>query len=724
MASIALDSVCLGRALCALACFFSLTASAMPPASPEEMAAYRRDGSLRERVTFAQTLRNHRTADRLVQRAQRSLVERNAAPGIERATPPPAWKGMPTKGSVKFFTLAIDFSDFPADAANSPAALQSKIYGDGDAAAYPYESVRNFYRRSSYNQLELGGSVLGWYRPAYPRAYMENDSYTRENLIKEAIASFKAQGHDFSQYDNDGDGTIDYFAVVWTGPDNGWGKFWWSYKTDWTDNSYTVDGKRLDTYTWQWLSRPTTDPFSPRILIHETGHALGLPDYYDYNDGIGPKGGLGGLDMMDASWGDHNAFSKFLLGWIEPTVVTRTEAGLTLRASGTHPDAILLFPEAPQDGAFGEYFLLQNRHRTGNDSDLAANGLLVWHVDARLNATGQDFQFDNSYADHKLLSLVEADGLGEIDRNFGANAGDYWQQGMTLEARTTARFDGTFTWLGVRDISEAAPEMTLNVFSTPADLTAPDGLPATPFGPAAVVNENRLSFTWSLGTVVDEESPIVAWQIQIGTTPDGSELYDGLTSGTTFSLAGMAQDGTPYYARVRARNGAGLWSAWSAPSSSLTYRIPVVAGGTLDNPTLAFRTFGDGFWTESTETPAAGTTCAASPALTRGQVSHLETTVIGAGTLSFWVRTSCDAWDALELTIDGLPINTYSGENSWTRQTVTLGEGPHTLRWSFRKNTTFSFGADRTWIDGVTYTTTGSNLLGDTGNDRRRNPRG
>jgi M6 family metalloprotease-like protein len=48
---------------------------------------------------------------------------------------------------------------------------------------------------------------------------------------------------------------------------------------------------------------------------------LGLPDYYDYDDTTGPKGGVGGWDMMDYNGGDHNAFSKYLLGWIDPLVI-------------------------------------------------------------------------------------------------------------------------------------------------------------------------------------------------------------------------------------------------------------------------------------------------------------------------------------------------------------------------------------------------------------------
>lgn len=698
-----LDIVCLKRAFAVLF-GAGLALQAMPPATPAEMAAYRKDGSFEARVAQARTLANHRTADRLVERAQRRLVELNGRGRLESA-PPAAWKGLPTKGTVKLFVLAIDFSDAPAGDANPVSALQGRIFGEGTPAEAPYESLRAFYRRSSYNQLDLTGTVLGWYRPSYPRSAVPQTEAGREGLIKEAIQAFQAQGHDFTQYDNDGDGTLDAFAVLWTGADQGWGSFWWAYKTDWTDSTFRVDGKQLQAYTWQWVARGESPTFSPRILIHETGHLLGLPDYYDYADSLGPKGGLGGLDMMDASWGDHNAFSKFLLDWITPAVATQAAAGQTLRASGQHGDALLVFPEAPEAGAFGEYFLVQNRFRTGNDRDLPADGLLVWHVDARLNASGQDFRYDNSYAEHKLLRLVEADGLGEIEQGFGANAGDYWAEGQTFGPATqpaSNRYDGTSTYMGLRDLSAPGATMTLSVFTQAPDLSAPEGLPGTPVPPGPEVNQNLLSFMWDLGTLVEPEGTLIGWQIQLGSTPGASDLYDGLVQGTSFSLAGVAREGVPAFARVRARNAAGLWSAWSASSEGLTYRIPVLGSAVLDGPGLTFRTFGDGFWTASSTFAAVGATCAESPTLARGQASHLETTVVGPATLTFRTRTSCDPWDGLTVSMDGLPYQTLGGETPWTTHTLSIPAGTHTLRWSFHKATGFSSGADKVWVDGIT----------------------
>src|SRR5262249_17683031 len=154
--------------------------------------------------------------------------------------------------------------------------------------------------RSSYNQLDLSqGVALPWYHSPYPRSAVPQTTDGRQNLIKEAIAWEKANHPlDFSQFDNDGNGQIEYFIVIWTGPAGDWATFWWGYMTGWYDSTYTVDGKTLGGYSWQWEGNYGVPGLvNPHTVIHETGHGLGLPDYYDYDGTVGPDGGIGGLDI-------------------------------------------------------------------------------------------------------------------------------------------------------------------------------------------------------------------------------------------------------------------------------------------------------------------------------------------------------------------------------------------------------------------------------------------
>ncbi len=448
-------------------------ARGLEPPTKEQLARYRLDGTLASRAARARAFGNHKIPQRIQDRMERKLgrlalarsgMSPEAAAGL--LAPPPAWEGMPTSGTVRVLALLISFNDYPGT--TTPDYFASRLFGDG-VGGPPFDSLRDFYLRSSYDQLRIEGNVLGWYQAPYARSTVAETDAGRQNLIKEALSFYEAQGHDFSQYDNDGDGAVDYFCVFWAGPHGEWAEFWWGYYTWFGDSTFRLDGKRLTNYSWQWeLYNYPSGTFNPSTIIHETGHALGVPDYYDYDDAVGPDGGVGSLDIMDGT-GDHNCFSKFMLDWITPTVVPGGTRTVSLRASGLYPDALLFMPGAADGGIFGEFFMVQNRFRSGNDTGLftGSDGLVVWHVDARLNAWGSDFLYDNSYTDHKLLRLMEADGLEEIETfSVSADAGDYYKAGASFGPLTfpdTSRYGGMPTSMLMTSVTGSTTPMGVTI---------------------------------------------------------------------------------------------------------------------------------------------------------------------------------------------------------------------------------------------------------------------
>jgi M6 family metalloprotease-like protein len=467
---------------------------ALEPPTKEQLARYKRDGTLAARAAKARAFGNDkippRMKDRLNEKLARLTAGRKAVPVGSVVTPrsalstrsaltsplavasiqapPSAWQGLPTTGTVRILALLISFSDYAG--ATPAAAFESRLFGSG-SGSLPYDSLANFYQRSSYGQLNITGDVLGWYQTSYARSTVAETDAGRQGVIKEALSHYDAQGFDFSPYDNDGDGAIDYFCVFWAGPHEDWADFWWGYYTSFTDSAFRIDGKRLSNYSWQWeLYDYPNGSFTPSTIIHETGHALGAPDLYDYDDTVGPRGGVGGLDIMDYE-GDHNCFTKFMFDWLTPTVVPSGSRTVTLRASGLYPDAALFMPAAT-GGIFGEFFMVQNRDRVGNDTNLftGANGLVIWHIDSRLNVWSSDFLYDNSYASHKLVRLMEADGLEEIETSAAwADAGDYYRAGDTFGPETfpnSARYGGASTAMAVSGISGTTTPMSATISST------------------------------------------------------------------------------------------------------------------------------------------------------------------------------------------------------------------------------------------------------------------
>jgi M6 family metalloprotease-like protein len=118
---------------------------------------------------------------------------------------------------------------------------------------------------------------------------------------------------DYRKYDNNEDGIIVGIYLIWAGSQKS--GFWWSYYGGLSLHD-RWDGLKVQNAVIAWYSNDQDGPFQPGVICHETGHLLGLPDYYDYDYSIGPKGGLGGFDMMDGNAVDHNCFSKYLLDWI------------------------------------------------------------------------------------------------------------------------------------------------------------------------------------------------------------------------------------------------------------------------------------------------------------------------------------------------------------------------------------------------------------------------
>jgi M6 family metalloprotease-like protein len=455
---------------CCIAAGFALASpvGAMEPFRPGEAERLMATGELSKRLEFAYRIGNHQVDERLVQNLRRQILRLR---GLE-LNAPPGGQGMPASGSVHIFALLIEFNDYTHSVADT--TINSMLFGTGDPADYPRESLARYYDRSSYGLLDLsGGATLGWYRTAYDRSAVATTTAGRESLIKEALDHYDGLGHDFSQYDNDGDGDIDYFVVMWTGPDTGWGTFWWGYQPGWTDASYTLDGKKLTKYSWQWESD------SPVVVIHETGHGLGLPDLYDYDPATGPGTGVGGFDMMDGNAWDHNCFSKWMLEWLTPTVVPAGRQALTLKPTATDRDAVLIWPGIGLGDMFQEFFMVQNRQAVNNDAlrfapdHLPPDGLSIWHIDSTLSGGG--FAYNNSNTSHKLIRLMEADGLEEIEA-FAccqgcschvADSTDLYGEGDRFSQVTTpasTKYDGTDSCVTVCGIDDLG--------GSPADISA------------------------------------------------------------------------------------------------------------------------------------------------------------------------------------------------------------------------------------------------------------
>ena len=349
--------------------------------------------------------------------------------------------GMPSTGNSKALVIPVEFTDYKAPA-NMKENLEKAFFGTSDDTGW--ESLSSYYYKSSYGKLHISGTVLDVYSAGNTSSYY-NKKYERGEdadylIIKSALEYYDNQ-IDYSEFDSNNDGYIDALYIAYTTPidyDSDT-SMWWAFTYEYfTDDYEYYDGVEADYYCFFGYDFLFEEPVSGKTLklnsetiIHETGHILGLDDYYDYDDTKGPDGGIGGGDMMDYNVGDHNPFSKLLMGWVTPYVVCDT-SDITLNSFGKSGECILLVDE--YSSIYDEYYLIDfytpdglNELEAGNNGLFSISGIRIYHVDARITKNDAEsildiYDYDNSYTNHRLISLVQTSGKNTIEQGeFSSN---------------------------------------------------------------------------------------------------------------------------------------------------------------------------------------------------------------------------------------------------------------------------------------------------------------
>jgi M6 family metalloprotease-like protein len=333
---------------------------------------------------------------------------------------------IPATGNPKVLVVPIDFPDLPF---NNPTQVVNNInQAFNGETTDPFQSVNQYYQTSSYGLLDLEGVVVAPYQTRFTSSYYENlnnqggDANT--TIIDELMNAYN-NTIDFSDFDYNDDGTLDGLYMIYNHPAEGWNSFWWAYLYQYFGNQ-RYDAVQVSSYVWMsYEMLVVNNQIDASTIIHETGHKLGLEDYYDYasDDGSNNEWGLGGADMMDSTVGDHNPFSKLLLGWIQPKVVTES-MDLTLNSFTTSGDAFIITDDW-NGSLFDEYIIAMYYTPTGLYEGFddyffdGQSGMILYHVDARLGPNSSSnyptyFLNNNTDSDFKLIRFIEADGNNSL----------------------------------------------------------------------------------------------------------------------------------------------------------------------------------------------------------------------------------------------------------------------------------------------------------------------
>ncbi len=363
-------------------------------------------------------------------------------------------RGMPSTGNSKALIIPVAFTDYLAEP-TIKKDLETTFFGTSEETGW--ESLSSYYAKASYGKLQITGEVLDVFNTGKSSTYYENLYKKGQDadyeIIKAALDHYDSQIN-YADYDSDQDGYIDALYIIYTCPVNysSDDSLWWAYTYEYmTEDPEYYDGVEADYYFFAGYDFMFETPacgkelkYNAETFIHETGHILGLDDYYDYDDTVGPNGGLGGGDMMDYNVGDHNPFSKMILGWVTPYVVTNETGTVNLSSFGSSGDCILICKN--WNGTyFDEYYVIDyytpdglNDFEAGFSGLFSTSGIRIYHVDATLTSKEvysiwEIYQSNNSDTSHKLISLVQASGSNSIEENndYSSNS-DLFKEGTSF----------------------------------------------------------------------------------------------------------------------------------------------------------------------------------------------------------------------------------------------------------------------------------------------------
>lgn len=311
----------------------------------------------------------------------------------------------------KLLVVPVSFTDKRTVATEGVRQDISKTFF-GAASDTGWESVSSYYYKSSRGQFILTGEVTQWIDLGIRTRDLSDDNLEAK-VIQKIYNTLPADM--LREYDLNNDGWLDSLWIVYgTGISTSNTSPFWAY-VSWLDAQKNLNKPYPCVFGWasyqfmyeggeaglpQFQSSESGKYLvDAHTFIHETGHMIGLNDYYDYDGKSNPSGGI---DMMGNNIIDHNAYSKFLLNWnlpIVPNGIT-TSTNINLRPATTSGDFILLNPEW-NGSVYDEYILIEYytpdllNYQDGAvayDTNFSyaqghtQAGVRIWHVDSRLFA--------------------------------------------------------------------------------------------------------------------------------------------------------------------------------------------------------------------------------------------------------------------------------------------------------------------------------------------------
>ena len=393
---------------------------------------------------------------------RRAAVRRAQAQGRQKRMLRKAQASNVFQGTKKGLVILAEFTNSKFKSGHD-LALYERIANDENYSGNNFRgSIKDYFKAQSHGLFELDFDVVGICQLQHTYAYYgknSNDNDVRAGqMVAEACLWAHEHGTDFSKYDWDGDGEVDQVFVLYAGhgeasydkdPNTIWPHMHYLSASDY-GKSLSLDGVTVDTYACSSELNGDGNLDGIGTFCHEFSHCMGFPDLYDTS--YAGWFGMGDFDLMcSGSYnGDskcpagYSAYEKAECGWLTLKDMTNIEQETSI--VGVQPmsadgDAYIIKNKGHKD----EYYILENRQKTGWDSCLPASGLMITHVDYDAdiwdwnmpNTSGkyEDANGNTKTNDHQRLTIFRA---GKSTAEYG-DASDLYPYGSNNSLTKTSR---------------------------------------------------------------------------------------------------------------------------------------------------------------------------------------------------------------------------------------------------------------------------------------------
>lgn len=405
-----------------------------------------------------------------------------------RRSPQAQQKAYPTNLAPHGLVILVNFQDVEFQPENTQEAMNDMHNGDNYTYQYSFEyynstynikaegSVRKYFIDQSMGQYQPKFDVVGPYTVSQDMEYYGANTYGGndqhpEIMIKEACELAAADGVDFSIYDNDNDGKVDFVYVVYAGygeADGGSSNTVWphSYHLSYSYINLILNNKQVDLYACgSELNYVSGSRAGISTFCHEFSHVMGLPDIYVTRQNATWKTS-GTWDIMD--YGSYNndgntppsysGYERMFFGWATPRLLN-TYGEVTIKELQKYNDVCVITPSGQFNGIANDpdpniFYVLESRFKQGWDRYIKGRGLML----TRINYNYGKWLYNtvNNTKNDLGIDLIEADGKQPTSGNTGYEGkatdlfprGCKWYTGIENYAITNIKEQsGTVTFL-------------------------------------------------------------------------------------------------------------------------------------------------------------------------------------------------------------------------------------------------------------------------------------